>query len=245
MPKQSAAPPSKRKAASGRTCSRRRAHIGGYPRSEETRAGLIAAALDVFGEAGFASASTRAIACRAKVTLPVLAYHFGSKEGLYLACAEHISASIKSRMAPDFDGVLAKLAVPDQSRAELVDLLVMTMNAFIDSMVGTAEPQSWLYFIIREQVNPTAAFDILYSSFMSKAIGGCAILVGRLLGLPAEHPETRLRALACIGQVFIFRASRAGALRTLGWPDFEGDRLEQVRQAVRAQVERAFASGSN
>ena len=62
------------------------------PRSDATRAALVAAGLDLFGRRGFEATSTREIAAAAGVNLAAIAYHFGSKDGLRLACADFIAA---------------------------------------------------------------------------------------------------------------------------------------------------------
>src|SRR5215468_8895598 len=62
----------------------------GYARGEETRARIVLTALRLFGEQGFDGASTRDIAAAAGVNAPALQYYFDSKEGLYVACVEHI-----------------------------------------------------------------------------------------------------------------------------------------------------------
>lgn len=66
----------------------------GYQRGEETRARIVAAALKLFGEKGFDGASTREIAASAGVNAPALQYYFDSKEGVYLACVEHIVSRV-------------------------------------------------------------------------------------------------------------------------------------------------------
>src|ERR1700747_3366521 len=63
---------------------------GGYARGEETRARIVAAALKMFGERGFEAASTRDIATAAGVNAPALQYYFDNKEGVFVACVEHI-----------------------------------------------------------------------------------------------------------------------------------------------------------
>ncbi len=47
-------------------------------------------ALKAFGDSPFLAVTTRRISEAADVSLPTLQYYFGSKEGLYLACAEAI-----------------------------------------------------------------------------------------------------------------------------------------------------------
>jgi TetR/AcrR family transcriptional regulator len=53
--------------------------------AERTKAALLDAALEEFAASGFAGARVRAIAERAGVSKDLIAYHFGGKEGLYLA----------------------------------------------------------------------------------------------------------------------------------------------------------------
>jgi AcrR family transcriptional regulator len=52
---------------------------------DRTRAALLNAALEEFAAKGFAGARVRDIAERAGVSKDLIAYHFGGKEGLYLA----------------------------------------------------------------------------------------------------------------------------------------------------------------
>ena len=62
--------------------------------ADQTRAALIRAALKLFGRQGFEGTSTREIAALAKANIGSIAYHFGGKEGLRAACANHIVETI-------------------------------------------------------------------------------------------------------------------------------------------------------
>ena len=53
--------------------------------SSDTRRQILQAALHHFAHSGYAGASVQAIVDAARVTKPVLYYHFGNKEGLYRA----------------------------------------------------------------------------------------------------------------------------------------------------------------
>ncbi|WP_405754422.1 MULTISPECIES: TetR/AcrR family transcriptional regulator [unclassified Streptomyces] len=74
----------------------------GVPRAEREEQ-ILAAAAEEFGLHGHASASMAAIARRVGVTKPMLYAYFDSKDGLYLACLEHIAdrvtAAIDAAMA--------------------------------------------------------------------------------------------------------------------------------------------------
>src|SRR5439155_13625736 len=52
---------------------------------DRTRAALLDAALEEFAAKGFAGARVRDMAARAGVSKDLIAYHFGSKDGLYVA----------------------------------------------------------------------------------------------------------------------------------------------------------------
>src|SRR3546814_9633467 len=61
---------------------------------------LLNTAIDQFGRGGLEGASTRRIASAAGTTMSAITYHYGGKEGLYLAAARHIVEQIKFRVAP-------------------------------------------------------------------------------------------------------------------------------------------------
>ncbi len=67
--------------------------MAGRPRKKEPEAGgrerLLAAAACLFAAKGYAATSVRDILKAAKVTAPVLYYHFGSKEGLFIGLFRH------------------------------------------------------------------------------------------------------------------------------------------------------------
>jgi len=66
-------------------------------RSSETRARILDAALREFSSLGLAGARMEQIAAAAGVNKALLYYHFDSKENLYLAAVEMISAKIRDR----------------------------------------------------------------------------------------------------------------------------------------------------
>lgn len=69
------------------------------PRSEETRAKILDAAIAVFSDRGFNTASTRDIARVAGVNQGLITYHFKSKEILWQEAANEIFAEARMLMA--------------------------------------------------------------------------------------------------------------------------------------------------
>jgi AcrR family transcriptional regulator len=195
----------------------------------DARQRLIDAALRVFGENGFAGASTRAIAAEAGANIAAIPYYFGGKEGLYLAVANHIADQITGRIGPIF----ATAQVPaDISREEAKKLLLGIADGFITMMIGSEDSALWARIIVREQFDPTEAFDILYDRVMGPyyaAIGG---LLSAIFGKPADSDEVKLRVFALIGQALIFRIARAAINRRMGWDTLTTGRLDQIREVV-------------
>lgn len=60
---------------------------------------LVAAALELFNRKGYAATTVREIVEAAGVTKPVLYYHFGSKEGIYVAILQSALDEFTSRLA--------------------------------------------------------------------------------------------------------------------------------------------------
>ena len=60
-------------------------------RGQQTRAQLLAAAIDVLREQGYVAASMRAVADRAGTPLSLVQYHFGSKQGLLVAVMDEMN----------------------------------------------------------------------------------------------------------------------------------------------------------
>lgn len=199
-------------------------------RGAETRAQLVDAALDVFGLLGFEGATTRAIAKSAGANLAAITYHFGSKEALHIAVAEHVARSMRAAIEPALTDIAgpAATATPQAAAASFGRLI----EAYVDIIVGSAEAERWARFIVREQMHPSAAFDTIYA-FMSGPVGVATRLVAVATGQP-EDDETKIRVFATFGQVLVFRVSQALVTRHMGWP--------AIGERERAEIKRVIAS---
>ena len=210
----------------------RRKPSGGYARGEATRLRIIQTALDVFGTLGFEEASTRLIADRAGVNLAALHYYFAGKDGIYRACAEHIAEYGEQMTAPFIAQLEMPPANPRLTRSQLRALLHETLDSFADLLVSPRDPPTWVAFVLREQMSPTAAYGVLHERVSGRLIGAVAALVGRLIDRPADAEETILRTLAMFGPLMLFRRARGTALVALDWPDFSGDRLTRIKAVL-------------
>jgi AcrR family transcriptional regulator len=195
---------------------------------------LLDTAIDQFGRKGLEGASTRAIAAAAGTTMSAITYHYGSKEGLYLAAARHIADQMSERMAPALaasEGASRGDEGPDAALAALLTII----DRFVAVMVHP-ESAAWARFIVREQMEPTEAFDVLYGSVMGRLVDRLSLLIVRIGEGRFEPAEARLKVLAIVGQALVFRVARATLLRVTGWTDVDTEGAEAIRRVVRAHT---------
>jgi AcrR family transcriptional regulator len=216
----------------------RRTTTAGYTRGEDTRARVLASALRLFGLYGFEGTSTRDIAVDAGVNTPAVHYYFAGKEGLYLACVEHIVARLWSHVgtaAARAESLLEKRA----SHAALIDAYCAIQECMADFMFGSPEPSGWLLIVVREQagLGPDAGFRLMYREVTVRLLKIHTSVVGRLLRLPLDADETRVRAVALNGQLLMFMFMRRSLLTTLGWDGFGGERVEFIKRCIRENTE--------
>lgn len=98
-------------------------------KGENAKRQLIAAALAQFGEYGL-HATTRDIAAQAGQNIAAIPYYFGSKEDLYLACADWIADFIGSQFQPLVEAAAALLSAPEPDRDAIRQLI---LNACISA----------------------------------------------------------------------------------------------------------------
>ena len=192
-------------------------------RGDVTRQKLLNAAIDVFGHYGFDGTTTRALASAAGVNLQAIPEHFGGKEGLYLAAADHLATMISSHVSGRRQQVQARLAeIQSEGRAvtrdEARELLTSLLHTLAEVMVSE-KSRAWARFLIREQMEPTEAFARVYESVMRPMIEAIRRLVGILLDDEPTSEHVRLRAISLIGSVMVFRVANAAALRQLEWSE--------------------------
>ena len=201
----------------------------------DTRTRLLEAGLDHFGRVGFEGANIRAIAAAAGANIAAINYHFGGKRGLYLAVANHIVEGISAAIGPIAAEIIAIAAKPRLAPAEARAALEQFVRTAGRLLATSPRAERWARFILREQLDPTDAFDIIYNSIMGRMHRTLTALVAAVLELDPESEQARLEAFSLLGQALIFRFARAAVLRRMGWEaigEEEADRI--VAQLARA-----------
>jgi AcrR family transcriptional regulator len=197
------------------------------------RAALIRAGVQVFGENSLASATTREIAQLAGQNISAIAYYFGNKEGLYFAVAHHICDTLVERLGPLLDEIEAQLGQGTQEPEVCLHLFGRLIGA---SLSTYQEMLAVTSIVVKEQMHPTKAFDILYEGCLERLHQVGARLIEAYTG---EHPgqqETVLRFHALLGQSLAFRFARETIVRRAGWSDIGPEQVALIERVVTEQV---------
>lgn len=169
-------------------------HVGG----DETRAGLIAAATQVFLDDGFRAARVADIARCAGQRLSAINYHFGSKEGLYLAVLRHhadLAISQTPLAAPDPN-------LPVQRRLEFA------IQALVERLLDPKSTCRIGPLMLRELVNPTAALDVLFERFSLPQAQIVMALVREAVGPSVPDEAMKRVGMSIFGQCMAYVMAR-------------------------------------
>ena len=198
----------------------------GYACGRRTRARIISAALQVFGEEGYHRGSTRRIAERAGVNTPAIRYYFGSKRELHAACARQVVARVESILAQPLVQAGAVLRTPEPAAA--LGALCELLAAWVDGL-AVAGSETWNLDLAREPIG-AGLFDTIEQLVAAAAPHSAGA------GLP------RLRACMLLGYVGSLYENRARTLEVMGWSQWNEGALALIKSVVREHTRDALAT---
>ena len=192
---------------------------------------LLDAATDIFGMYGYEAATTRMIAREAGVNIAAIPYYFGGKEGLYHALIDHIVAMVQARIA-DVQEELAEQDLTGEGGCEKACVLFeRLLEGVIQFMVGSPEALRLSRIILREQLYPSAAYEQIFTGFMKPILDSLTDLI--LIIVPDQtRRQAKLRAMAIMGQVVVFRVARETVVRALDMEGYSQDEMEEVKTTI-------------
>ncbi|WP_174291131.1 CerR family C-terminal domain-containing protein [Sphingomonas bacterium] len=198
---------------------------------------LLSIATREFGLKGLDGASTRGIAAAAGTAMSSITYHFGGKDGLYLAAADHVTAHMAANMG---ETLAAEQAVTDDDPAAARALIHAIFAQLIAGMSDEGSADISL-FVMREQMNPTEAFDRIYGGLMGQMLDIIARLVRIATGSDDER-SARIMTMLLLGQALTPRLCRASMLRLLHVETIEAADDEAIRRQVKANTDASIDS---
>ena len=194
---------------------------GEATRNDDTREKLLLAALELFGQYGFEGVSTRKLAETAAVNLQAINYYFGTKRGLYNAVADYLVERLQIRVGERRKMVLERFSEA-QSGGRPIDAAEARgiLTAVAETMLmlfADDESAVWVRYMVREQAEPTEAYERIYSGFMQPMLKAVRHLLGILLEADPGSERVRLRTLSLVGSLIVYRVGRATVLREMAW----------------------------
>jgi len=196
---------------------------------------LIHAAIERFGKRGFDAVGTREIAAAVDTPMSSITYHFGGKEGLYLAAAEHIFDHIHDVVG------MADLELPDEGatreeRTAAICALVRSVGTFMLS--ETSAP--FALFIGREQQAPSPEVLALMEAKIMPMMQALSRQVA-ILRPELSEKEAKAVSVFLFGMAVTLRHSHASLGLLMNCKNFDAptrqmllDQLEQSARAVLA-----------
>jgi TetR/AcrR family transcriptional regulator, regulator of cefoperazone and chloramphenicol sensitivity len=209
-------------------------------RSAETRQRLIEAALDLFGAQGFEGTTTRQLALKARVNLAAIPYHFGSKEKLYRAVAEHIVEGIRMRVLAGVGPLPLRAADPKAAREGLHRLL-----GRVAEILTGSETDRFARFILRELMTPTADLEIFYRGVVEPVQGQICALIAAATGRAPDERAVRLQGVMLFGQIAIFRLAQPIIRRHLGCKTIGTEERARIKRLVQFNLDAILDAGGS
>lgn len=197
------------------------------PSAAETRQRLIQAGIRLFGEHGYKSTTTRMLAEAAGANIGSIAYHFANKHGLYLAAAGYIADQLRERLA-----LGERPAAPPEDRDAALATLREVVRRMVRTFAEDDDCRQWLLLVIREQVRPGEAFEILQSRAFGVVQATLCGLIGRLTDRPPDDRRVVLETHTLVGQVVFFLVGREPLLRRLGLTAFDAGTLADIEAVI-------------
>ncbi|HEX2228928.1 MAG TPA: CerR family C-terminal domain-containing protein [Candidatus Binatia bacterium] len=161
---------------------------------------LLEAAGEIFAECGYQSATTRQICERAGANIAAINYHFGDKEGLYMAVLRSVPKAYADKYPADFG--LTAGATAEQK-------LLAYLRSLLHRVFDEGRPGWHTKLISREMIEPTRALDSLVEEAARPVHEELASIVRELLGLEATEEAIRQCTLSIISQCVYYHHARA------------------------------------
>ncbi len=206
-------------------------------RDRDTRQKLIDAGLEIFGTYNLEGATTRQLAEHAGVNQAAIPYYFGGKEGLYFAVIEHLFSTNFAVIGPVVIALQAELASKKPTREEALALLKKLLNTMLERILARKASSTWARIIMREQMQPTQAFSLIYEKGIRRVHEAVAMLLAIILEKKPTDRRVILRSHMVVGQILIFLAGRETIRRRLNLTGYTDEEVKEIKQALDDQLE--------
>jgi len=196
-------------------------------RADRARARLLEAGLQCFADRGLDGVTIREIARVAGQNSAAITYYFGGKEGLYGAVLDAVMRFFRNHVR-EARRIWDALNEGNTSPEQALELLKRIQRGFALGILTDAKAAQFALLMVREQTQPTAAFEALYRDTVEPLHRMVSHILARITGDDPDSPRAMLRAHTLIGQLQSFVMARETLLRRMGWDGYDAARAAQV-----------------
>jgi len=162
---------------------------------DDTRLRLIEAAGPAFAQKGFAGTGIREICQAAEANIAAVNYHFGDKQGLYLACLQLAQSCESAQLG--LDQFPKEASPPDRLR--------MFVRSMLTSKLTPDRPRWHLELMLREMVRPSdACRDMVEQYIRPMADFLWQILEPLAPGWNRNDPRGWMIGFSIVGQILFY-----------------------------------------
>jgi TetR/AcrR family transcriptional regulator, regulator of cefoperazone and chloramphenicol sensitivity len=206
-------------------------------RDRDAKQRLIHAGLAIFGTYNLEGATTRQLAEHAGVNQAAIPYYFGGKEGLYVAVIQYLFSTNFAVIGPVVAALEKQLAEKKPTKEEALIQLKRLLAAIIEMVLARKASSTWARIIMREQMQPTPAFDQIYDRGIRRVHETVSALLAIILDKNPTDPRLILRAHMVVGQVFVFLSGRETIRRRLNLTGYSDEEVREIKQALEEQLD--------
>ena len=208
----------------------------GYSRGAETRERILNLAIQLFGDYGFDSVTTRDVADAAGVPPASLRYYFVNKDGLYIACMEHVQTMTFKLLESELQATERLLTQKNVEADRLIESFCAMQDARIDSLMGGPDGGAAALFSIRHDLPSTGGAGKLGSLHPdAQRMAACYIQVLNRISGNTVDLQSALIITAMISGQIVNLFLRRNRLAEMGW-EFTPERLHWLKAAMRKQT---------
>jgi TetR/AcrR family transcriptional regulator, regulator of cefoperazone and chloramphenicol sensitivity len=161
---------------------------------------LLEAAGEIFAEYGYRAATIRQICEKAGANIAAVNYHFGDKDGLYMAVLRFVH-QVYVKNYPSNLGLSSGATAEQRLRAYVQSLLYRIFEE--------GRPGWHMKLMAREMMEPTRAFDTLVEEAARPLHQELTSILRELLGPRASDATVRLCTLSILGQGIYYHRARS------------------------------------
>jgi hypothetical protein len=158
---------------------------------------------------------------------------------LYHTVVSYITGKLESQLESTLVEIEEWVDEETLNREEALVLLEKLLEKMINFMVGSPEAPRFARIVLREQLYPSSAYDIIFNRIMAPMINAVAKMVATATG---ETPSrvASLRALTLIGQIIVFRVARETMVRALDLEGYSSEETTEIRDVILEQTRAAI-----